>query len=182
MSTMTHTALDVLTAVHPHHAETLAAHVEAMKAGTIVTVEKKPNLSYPGHGTFFTGVKPGDTVVMTRGVPHPSVQVLEGDAAHLAASGYDLPVVPVSEWTYQAAKAAQRAATKHAEAAKSQALVSATGWSSYSEPTEESRARALTHLDEAADHLRFAFAAGVLADYLIDSGWLARSAKMHGLS
>lgn len=155
----TTTAIDALAARHPHHVERITGHNTAMHAGAIVKVEGRSEM-----GSFYTGIRSGDHVAVTEHVVSGSyearsVQVLHGEAAHLAASHLTLTAVDPREWTLDEAKAAKRAAEQAATALMEKALTQATGWNHYGIVDQE---RALASLDQAAELRLYAFAVGVL--------------------
>jgi hypothetical protein len=156
-------ALDALAADHPHHAMRITAHNAAMDVGAVVKVDGNTET-----GTFYTGIRPGDHVVVTEWVLRGSyearsVQVPDGNAASLAASHLTLTAVDPLEWTLAEAQGAKRAAERAAHDLMERALTQATGYNSYGAVDED---RALGSLRQAAELRRYAFAVGVLLSRL----------------
>lgn len=157
MSTVTTTGFEALTVVHPQHAERIAAAQAAKTPGAIVAIEGNVN----HFGTFYTGVRNGDHVVVT---DKRTVQVVDGDAAHLIVnSAMTLVAVEANDLTVSEAQAASRAADKAATAAMERALCSANGL--VGAPAGDDAA--LAALREANDLRNLAFAYRILA------GWIA---------
>lgn len=159
-STATRTGFEALAIVHPNHVERITAAAAALTAGTVVTLAVEGT----DCGTFFTGVKPGENVVVSdvRGSQR-TVQIMSGDAAHLSVnSGMTLTAVDPNTLTADEAKSAQAAATKYATGRMEAALCSANGLLGAPAGDEA----ALTALRDAHDLRNLAFAYGVLADWI----------------
>lgn len=166
MSTITQTTgFEALALVHPQHAERINAAHEAMTAGAVVEFEVT---GLTDAGTFFTGVRSGDRVVVTEHRAFGTsvsrtVQVVEADAAHLSINAsHTLTAVDPNALSVVEAKAAQAAATKAATHEMERALCSANGLLGAPAGDEA----ALTALRAAHDLRNLAFAYGVLADWI----------------
>lgn len=159
--TRTHTAdaFARLAEVHPHHVERIRDAIARARVGTVAVFKAGAE---SGAREFFTGIRPGDRVVITSryGTGSLSVQSIEHRGAHLAVySGDDLTVLDPSEWTHDDAVAARESA----ESAAAEHLAVA----------RERRANgntdaALAALDESQESYLLAFALGVFAGYIIE--------------
>lgn len=183
--TTTVSAWTALSAAHPQHAERIQNHVGDMLPGALVTATlyRTDPARFGGtytttdFGGFYTGIKEGDTVAVSdyrewKGHESRSVQVLDGEAAHLSVnSGHVLTPTDPSGWTYEDAKSAQAAATKAATGVLEQAVA----FANHSEPDE---GRALAALRTVDEYRKYAFAVGVYADFVRDEGWRKTSYRM----
>ena len=169
-NTIERTGFNALAIVHPQHVETLRAHNAEQREGAIVTVTVDRSTST---GSFYTGIRGGDTVAVSghstyQGrVTSRTVTVIAGNAAHLSVNtGMALTSVAPSEWTYEQAIAAKRQAEQGAADKMEQALTSATGWGRYDFVAEDGQERAMEALAEAKALRHYAFAAGILGEYI----------------
>jgi hypothetical protein len=158
--TRTHTAdaLARLAEVHPHHVERIRDAIARARVGTVAVF-------MDGHAEgareFYTGIKPGDRVVVTSryGTGSISVQSIEHRGAHLSVySGNDLRVLDPAEWSYDDAVAARESAEK--AAAESLAVA------------RDRRANgnddaALKALDDSQESYLLAFAVGIFGEYIL---------------
>jgi len=161
MTTKTVTGWEALVAVHPKHGATIRSHIAEKRAGTIVTIAV---VGATDTGTFFTGIKDGDHVVVSdlRGGSR-TVQHLDGDSSHLSVNGgMDLMALSPAAWTHDEALAAQRAAERAATQEMERALRSATGKIGAPAGDEE----ALAALRRADALRNYAFACGIFAEYI----------------
>lgn len=170
-TTVTATGFEALAAVHPKHVDTIRAHGEALRPGAVVEfalVRDSEGRTTTGPATFFTGVKDGMRVVVSdlhTSANHQSrtVQLIEGDASHLSVnSGMSLAAVDPADWTHEEALGAQRAATSAATSEMERALCSANGL--LGAPTGD--VAAVDALRRAHDLRNYAFACGILAEYI----------------
>jgi hypothetical protein len=150
------TALDRLSAMHPHHVERIRNAQARVMPGTVATFTGG---SESGAAEFFTGIARGSRVVITsRSSISLSVQSIEHGGAHLSVSDPErIALVPLAEWTHADAVAARDAAEK----ASAEALATA----------RDRRAKgmddaALKALDDSQESYLLAFALRIFAEYL----------------
>lgn len=159
MTRTTAPAFDRLLSVHPHHVERIREALARAAVGTVCEFTPQ-RAGQAGAREFFTGIGPGDRVVITSryGTGSLSVQSTEHRGAHLSVySGDDLRVLDLAEWAHADAAAAKDAA----ESAAAEHLAIA----------RKARANghdkaALDALDASQDAYLLAFALGIFAEYL----------------
>jgi hypothetical protein len=176
---VTLSAIDALDNVHPKHVTRITARNAEITVGSIVRIE-----ATQGTGSFYTGVRSGDVVVVTSRHDYAtsgaslSVQHLDGNAAHLSVNtSMTLTVVHPGDWTPEMADAAKRAAEQGVQTRMEEALRDATGHGSYIAATPETRERALSRLDDAAEMKSYAFAVGIYREYMKEAERAERDAK-----
>lgn len=149
---------DRLTEQHPHHALALAGHQQnGDRPGAIVTVRT------PRGGTFYTGIKGGDRVVVTSTIPQ-SVAAIDLEGPRLSVWNGDTEGVDVRSLTVEEARAGKQAALAAAQDMLERAYASANGL--IGAPTGDDQA--LAALRVAKEYRDIAFVYGVYAAYLAD--------------